>query len=94
MSTLTQCCLPTGRRAATCHDVRKECYSEVGGKRQLLVRVPLAGPARKALLFPQVLPCLNQVQDPWLGLLEGIPGPHKELGPTFPERPLDVAAAP
>ena len=53
-----------------------------------MVRVPLAGPARKALLFPQVLPCLNQVQDPWLGLLEGIPGPHKELGPTFPEWPL------
>lgn len=55
-----------------------------------MVRVPLAGPARKALLFPQVLPCLNQVQDPWLGLLEGTPGPHKELGPTFPQWPLDT----
>lgn len=22
-----QCCLPTRRRAATCHDVRRECYS-------------------------------------------------------------------
>lgn len=66
MSTLTQGCLPR-RRAATCRGVRKECYSEVG-KRQLLVSVPLAGPALEAPtrlpvwgLCADVSPCLGQI---------------------------------
>lgn len=41
VSTLTRCCLPTGRRAATCRGARKECYSEAG-KRELLVRAQRA----------------------------------------------------
>ena len=50
----------------------------------------VAGPLGTPLGLAQRMPCLNQVQDPWLGLLEGIPGPHKELGPTFPEWPLNT----